>query len=187
VKSAGARWIIPLPDDLAIGPSSRSVKLHPKIRQRFWRLSYATVHSDLDFSQVSAGSAALAGVDGVAEAQARSGGPVFVWGTGAWNDLLMLAWLFDGIGQCGGDWDRVALAGDLRITMPLGWFNPAQLSPYGRHAQEVTAPLRQALVEVWRAYTAPTPAHLERLRRAPPEMLPTLVEGLGIYASSRSG
>lgn len=180
VKGAGARRIIPLPDNLAIGPCSRSVKLHPKIRQRFWGLAYATARSD--FGE-SAESVSLAGVEGVVEAQARSGGPIIVWGTGAWSDLLMLAWLFDGVGQRGGDWDRAALAGDLRIAMPLGWFNPAQLAPYGRHPQEITAPLRQALIELWRAYTAATPEHLERLRRASPDVLPTLVEGLSIYAS----
>jgi hypothetical protein len=65
-----------------------------------------------------------------------------------------LTWLLDGVGERGGEWERVALAGDLRITMPLVWFNPAQLAPYGSHAQEFTAPLRRALVELWRAYTA---------------------------------
>jgi hypothetical protein len=116
VKSAGARRIIPLPDNLALGPSSRSLKLHPKIRQRFWQLTYASVRSDPDFNEVTDDSVALAGADGVAEAQAKSGGPIFVWGTGTWNDLLMLGWLFDGAARRGGDWDRVKLAGDLRIT-----------------------------------------------------------------------
>lgn len=183
MKGAGARQIISLPDNLVLGPASRSVKVHPKIRQRFWQLVYASVRSDPDFNEVAQDSVALAGADGVAEAQARKGGPIFVWGTGTWNDLLMLGWLFDGVARRRGDWDRVKLAGDLRITMPLGWFNPAQLSLYGQYAQDVSVPLRKALVELWRAYTAETPEHLERLRQAPPELLPTLVEGLGIYAS----
>lgn len=184
VKSAGAPRIIRLPDNLALGPSSRSVKLHPKIRQRFWRLAYATARSNAEFNEVSDESAALVGADGLAEAQARNDGlPIFVWGTGTWNDLLMLGWLFDGAGRRGGEWERARLAGDLRIPMPLGWFNPAQLSPYGQCAKEIAAPLRQALIELWRAYTAPTPEHLERLRRTPPAALPTFVEGLGIYAS----
>jgi uncharacterized protein DUF1835 len=183
VKSAGARRLILLPDNLALGPCSRSAKLHPKVRQRFWRLAYATVRSDPDFNEVSGDSVALIGADGVAEAHARSGGPIFVWGTGTWNDLLMFGWLLDGAGRRGGDWDRVRVAGDLRISMPLGWFNPAQLSPYGRRAQEITEPLRRALLALWRAYTAPTPEHLERLRQTPPPALPTLMEGLGIYAS----
>jgi hypothetical protein len=43
---------------------------------------------------MSADSVVLAGVDGVAEAQASGADPIFVWGTGAWSDLLMmLAWL----------------------------------------------------------------------------------------------
>lgn len=183
VKGAGTGRVIPLPDNLALGPCSRSVKLHPKVRQRFWHLTYATVRSDPDFNEVSGDTLALLGADGVAEAQARSGGPIFVWGTGTWNDLLMLGWLLDGAARRGGDWDRIRFAGDLRISMPLGWFNPAQLLPYGLTAEEVSAPLRQALVELWRAYAAPTPEHLERLRRQPPPALPTFVEGLGIYAS----
>lgn len=183
LKSAGGRRVVPLPDNLALGPCSRSLKLHPKLRQRFWQLAYATVRSDPDFNEVTDDSVALAGADGVAEAQARSGGPIFVWGTGTWNDLLMLGWLFGGAARSGGEWDRALLAGDLKITTPLGWFNPEQLSPYGRCAQQVAAPLRLALLELWRAYTAPTPEHLERLRRAPLDPLPTLLEGLGIYAS----
>jgi hypothetical protein len=181
VKSAGARRIIPLPDDLAVGPSSRSVKLHPKVRQRFWRSAYVIARSDPDFNEVSGDAVALLGADGVAEAQAKQGGPVFLWANGGWNDLLILGWLLDGAGRRGGDWARARLAGDLRIPMPLGWFNPTQLSPYGQDTQEITAPLREELIELWRAYTAPTPEHLERLRRTP--TLPTLVEGLGIYAS----
>jgi hypothetical protein len=39
-------WLDPLflavGDNLAVGPSSRSPKLHPKIRERYWRAEYAT-------------------------------------------------------------------------------------------------------------------------------------------------
>lgn len=71
------------------------------------------------------------------------------------------------------------LAGDLRQSMPLGWWNPAQLFPLGRDARPLDSQLRRELVEVWRAFTEPLPAHLERLRRAPPAHLPTFVERLG--------
>jgi uncharacterized protein DUF1835 len=181
LKSAGAKRIVPLPDNLAIGPSSRSVKLHPKIRERYWRMEYAAARCDVEDMT---GATELLGGEGVARAVASGRAqPLVIWATGFWSDLLMLGWLLDSAGRRGGEWDRVALVGDMRATMPLGWLNPEQLFPFGRAAAPVSASLRGQLVEVWRAFTAPTPEHLERLHRTAPSALPTFLDGLGVYAS----
>jgi Domain of unknown function (DUF1835) len=154
LKSAGAKRIVPLPDNLAVGPSSRAVKLHPKIRERYWRLEYAAARCDVEHMT---GATELLSGDGVARAVASSPArPPLIWATGFWSDLLMVGWLLDTADRWAGEWDRVALAGDLRAAMPLGWLNPEQLFPFGRAAAPVSAYLRRQLVEVWRAFTAPT-------------------------------
>lgn len=181
LKSAGGRRIIPLPDNLAVGPSSRTAKLHPKIRERYWRLEYAAAR--FDFEGMTSATELLGG-EGVARALASSRArPPMIWATGFWSDLLMLGWLLDNAAHHPGEWVGVSLAGDLRATMPLGWLSPEQLFPFGRAAAPVSTPLWRELVEVWRAFTASTPEHLEHLRRTPPSALPTFLDGLGIYAS----
>jgi hypothetical protein len=179
-------WLDPLflavPDNLAVGPSSRSPKLHPKIRERYWRAEYARgaarVEDDLGDLVTLLGAPALVGR--ISNAGAN---PIQLWGSGFWSDLLFLGWLFDAVRDRKGEWSNAMLAGDLRATMPLGWLNPEQLYPLGRDARQVTPQLRQAFIEVWRAFTEPTPKPLEELRRAPPESLPTFVEGLAGYAA----
>jgi hypothetical protein len=157
------------------------MKLHPKIRERYWRLEYAA--ACFDFEGMTSATEFLGG-EGVARALASSRArPPMIWATGFWSDLLMLGWLLENAARHPGEWDGVSLAGDLRATMPLGWLNPEQLYPFGRAAAPVAAPLRRQLVEVWRAFTAPMPEHLERLRRTPPSALPTFLDGLGVYAS----
>jgi hypothetical protein len=180
LKTAGAKPIIAVPDDLAVGPSTGSVRLHPKIRARFWRTEYAaTLHP---FADDLGDLGELLAADAVAE-RAGSAAPIYLWCSGFWSDLLFLGWLLDATEGRGAAWAAPVLAGDLGQTMPLGWWNPSQLYPLARNARVLTDQLRAALVLVWRAYTERTPEQLEHLRRSPPERLPTFVEGLAAYAS----
>lgn len=184
MKSAGAKQVIALPDNLAVGPSSRSLKLHPKIRERYWRLEYTTARWGGRFSNDGDELVELLGADAVAaRVTANRAGAIYLWSSGLWNDILFLGWLFDAVTRRGNEWRNVALAGDLRSTMPLGWLNPEQLYPYGRSAAPVTDAVRRGVTEVWRAFTEHTPGHLERLRADPPRSLPTLMSGLAVYAA----
>lgn len=180
LKSAGAKRLVAVPDDLAVGPSSRSVRLHPKIRERFWRAEAAAMqhpHAD-ELGDVGE----LVGADAVIR-EVGADDPIYLWCSGFWSDLLFLGWLLDASKGGGPAWDAPMLAGDLRQSMPLGWWNPDQLYPLARAARPLPANTRAELIEVWRAYTEPSPTRLEYLRQKPPESLPTLVEGLAAYAS----
>jgi hypothetical protein len=184
LKSAGAAPIIAVPDNLAVGPSSRSPKLHPKIRERYWRAEYASARRGAVLEDDLGDLVTLLGAPALVDQISKSGAtPLRLWGSGFWSDLLFLGWLFDAVRDGDGEWKNATLAGDLHATMPLGWLNPEQLYPLGRDARQVSPQLRQAFIEVWRAFTEPTPKRLEELRRAPPEPLPTFVEGLAGYAA----
>lgn len=190
LKAAGARQVIAVPDTLSAGPSARSWSAHATRRARYWRHVYSVTHPGVVLTDTMGGwnpsktwerDFSLLGQEGfVEEVAAVRSRRVTLWSGGTWIDLLFLAWTLDAINRIEID---VRFAGRLGTTMPLGWLNPQQLVPLADKATAMSGTARAALKELWQAFTAPTPAALEALRRAPPPSLPTLVKGLAVHAA----
>jgi hypothetical protein len=154
------------------------------LRERFWRTEYARVVHDwaieddtgLDFTLLSAHEL-------VTRILGDARGRIVLWASGAWADLLFLAWAIAGFRREKIALHPVSLASVLTQTAPLGWSNPDQLRPIGAAARPLSREVEQALAALWDAFTFPDPSRIEELRRQPPASLPTLPSGLRLYAA----
>jgi len=185
LKSAGADPLVCVPDDLALGPSSRSPADHRRRRLEYWRQEW--VHGiqagEEEWHDWPLANGPVAAPELARAVFAAERGRVLLWTSGGWNELLFLAWAVDALRRGGIAEDRIGVAGPVTAAFRLAYLNPEQLKSFGAGAVALGSKPAAAAIRLWDAFTSDTPADLEDLRRDRSSPFPTLRKELALYAS----
>jgi hypothetical protein len=153
LREAGARHVVLLDDDLTQGPSSAEPGRHARLRR--------------------AHRAEVAGADarGAADLAATldllpEDLPVVLWTSGAWRDLLAAAQALLALRRARIPARRILLA-LAEGPQPVGDRAARPLRSLLARARPVRPAELRGAASLWRAFTARTPAALDRLRRRP--------------------
>jgi hypothetical protein len=153
LREAGARHVALLEDDLTHGPSSSDPRAHARLRR---------AHR----AEVSGADARGAG-DLAATLDLLPGElPVVLWTSGAWRDLLAAARALVALRRARVPARRIRLA-RAEGPQPIGERAARSLRSLLARAHPIRPGELRGAVSVWRAFTARTPAALDRLRRRP--------------------
>jgi hypothetical protein len=184
IKAAGACPLVCLPDNLAVGPSSRAPHQHRRLRLRYWRAEWRdTVRLEDKENLLPPGDAVFSAPDLARAVFAAERGRVLLWASGCWGDLLFLGWAVDALDRAEVAPDRIGIAGPRSATFPLGYLNPEQMARFGAMPRLLGRSQAATLRRLWGAFTSATPGPLAELRDGAEQPLPTLRRESAFYAA----